>query len=203
MDFGTVRVEISLKPGLKAKRGPASRRRATRASRDRRRCVGLVFSSHRPRSGCETPAQVGCHASRSMRPRNLPKQASRQVALGELEHELPCMSDEASAGLELSEDDGQRAYYLLHARFLRGRRSIVLASFRKFWLVCSGRRLTSALEPGSCQGQRTETPLKFDCRGSSVRASPTLGCPPLSRRGSFRPTHAQNTDQTRTKRPRG
>ncbi len=33
-------------------------------------------------------------------PEDLPKQARRQVALGQLEHEGPGMSDEAAAGLE-------------------------------------------------------------------------------------------------------
>src|SRR6516165_3722801 len=35
-------------------------------------------------------------------PKNLPEQARRQVALGELQDEVPGMPDEASAGLEQS-----------------------------------------------------------------------------------------------------
>ncbi len=33
-------------------------------------------------------------------PDNLPKQALCQVALGQLEHEVPCMPDQPPAGLE-------------------------------------------------------------------------------------------------------
>jgi len=33
-------------------------------------------------------------------PENLPREAPRQVALGQLEHEVPRMPDEAPAGLE-------------------------------------------------------------------------------------------------------
>jgi hypothetical protein len=35
-------------------------------------------------------------------PENLPKEASRQVAFGQLEDEVPRMSDEAPAGLPVS-----------------------------------------------------------------------------------------------------
>jgi len=34
-------------------------------------------------------------------PENLPKEAPRQVAVGQLEHEVPCMPDQAPAGLEI------------------------------------------------------------------------------------------------------
>ncbi len=44
--------------------------------------------------------QVGCHASRSMRPKDLPKEGPCQVALGKLEDVVPSMLDEAPPSLE-------------------------------------------------------------------------------------------------------
>jgi hypothetical protein len=51
------------------------------------RCFGLRLSSASLPS--EALDHVGCHASRSMRPRVRRKRCPRQVAFGKLEHEIP------------------------------------------------------------------------------------------------------------------
>ncbi len=51
----------------------------------------VLLATHPRLPGAITSAQVGCHASRSMRPRVCPNRAQCQVALGELQDEVPRM----------------------------------------------------------------------------------------------------------------
>jgi hypothetical protein len=68
---------------------------------------GLCDSGASRRPRCSWPPHpVRCSRSRRVpgesldSPENLPKEAPRQVALGQLEHEVPGMADQPPAGLE-------------------------------------------------------------------------------------------------------